>query len=72
MRDTWGPPATDDGWPSFDENGRRIRPPKSVIDRAFGLTDGATSDRGVAEVVRLLNPAPDDLEFAYAELGGET
>lgn len=71
MRDTWGPPATDDGWPTFDEKGKRI------LERAFGPEEDAKAsvDKGVRELISLLRPAPDDLdpahEYVYAELGGE-
>jgi hypothetical protein len=30
VRDTWGAPAA--GWPTFDENGRRIHPEQQAAD----------------------------------------
>lgn len=61
-QDTWGAPS--EGWPSFDENGKRIRTPADeFVDRVFGECSEDYMAYGVQTVKDILGK-PDPLPGA--------
>src|SRR5207237_1309520 len=64
MQDKWGPPANGEGWPTFDERGKRI------LEDHCGPEEKSQIDKGIAEIKRLLGP---EIEMfpEHAEIGGE-